>query len=244
MSAVTARVSIDLRNRIVAVLREDRDVRNIGVLADQLEAAIRDADPVAWLRHGEESFVQNVPFGAMWISEKGDPRAFPVYDHPPQPAPSEAVEALRPFAEKADRYNEIPGLIRFNDNVELWQVAGNRGMEIDITVGDLRRAREACSALSAQTQDVAEDAERVKAAFNLGYVIACCNVTNLHDEPGIAHDALRELGVTKAEVKKMGLCDYDAKALREIERARGPNSAVYAAAPAKPALPANSPDQN
>jgi hypothetical protein len=67
-----------------------------------------------------------------------------------------------------------------------------------------------------------------RSEFNHGYVIACCNVTNLHDEPGIAHDTLRELGVTKAEVKRMGLCDYDAKALREIERARGPNSALYA----------------
>ncbi len=86
---------------------------------------------------------------------------------------------------------------------------------------------------SAQVQDVAVDDEHVKAAFNHGYVIACCNVTNLHDEPGIAHDTLRELGISKAEVKRMGLCDYDAKALREIERARGPNSSLYAAAPAK-----------
>ncbi len=92
MSAVTARVSTDLRNRIVAVLREDRDVRNIGALADQLEAAIRSGDPVAWLRHGEETPVQNVPFGAMWISEKGDPRAFPVYDHPPPPVAVKATE--------------------------------------------------------------------------------------------------------------------------------------------------------
>ena len=88
MSAVTTRVSNDLRNRIVAVLRENREVRNIGALADQLEAAIRAAGPVAYLRHGEETPVQNVPFGAMWISDKNDPRAFPVYDCPRQPAPS------------------------------------------------------------------------------------------------------------------------------------------------------------
>jgi hypothetical protein len=94
MSAVTARVSNDLRTRIVAVLREDRDVRNIGALADQLEAAIRDADPVAWLRYGEEKPVQNVPFGAMWISDKDDPRAFPVYDRPEDLTPSVAVKAL------------------------------------------------------------------------------------------------------------------------------------------------------
>ncbi|MEE9983693.1 hypothetical protein [Agrobacterium pusense] len=93
MSAVTARVSNDLRNRIVAVLREDRDVRNIGALADQLEAAIRNVDPVAWLRYGEETPVQNVPFGAMWISDKDDPRAFPVYDRPEDFTPSVAVKA-------------------------------------------------------------------------------------------------------------------------------------------------------
>ncbi|MDH0612318.1 MULTISPECIES: hypothetical protein [unclassified Agrobacterium] len=94
MSAVTTEASNDLRSRIVAVLREDRDVRNIGALADQLEAAIRSAEPVAWLRHGEETPVQNVPFGAMWISDKNDPRAFPVYESPRQPAPSVDVTAL------------------------------------------------------------------------------------------------------------------------------------------------------
>ncbi|WP_460231515.1 hypothetical protein [Agrobacterium radiobacter] len=95
MSAVTTRVSNDLRNRIVAVLRENREVRNIGALADQLEAAIRAAGPVAYLRHGEETPVQNVPFGAMWISDKNDPRAFPVYDCPRQPAPFVAVKVPR-----------------------------------------------------------------------------------------------------------------------------------------------------
>ena len=94
MSAVTPEASNGLRSRIVAVLREDRDVRNIGALADQLETAIRSAEPVAWLRHGEEAPVQNVPFGAMWISDKDDPRSFPVYDCPQQPAPSVAVKAL------------------------------------------------------------------------------------------------------------------------------------------------------
>lgn len=53
-----------------------------------------DAQPVAWLRHGEETFVQNIPFGAMWISDKDDPRAFPVFERAQQPAPSVAVKAL------------------------------------------------------------------------------------------------------------------------------------------------------
>lgn len=104
MSAVTTRVSNDLRNRIVAVLREDRDVRNIGALADQLESAIRGGDPVAWLRHGEETPVQNMPFGAMWISDKDDPRAFPVYDHPPQPAPSVAAKVTSESLEQFTAY--------------------------------------------------------------------------------------------------------------------------------------------
>lgn len=41
--------------------------------------------PVAWLRHGEAVPVQGVPFGAMWISDESDPRAFPVYASPKTP---------------------------------------------------------------------------------------------------------------------------------------------------------------
>ncbi|MCZ7938476.1 hypothetical protein [Agrobacterium salinitolerans] len=61
-----------------------------------LAAATASCDPVAYLRHGEQTFVQNVPFGAMWISDKDDPRAFPVYDRPQEPAPSVAVKAEQP----------------------------------------------------------------------------------------------------------------------------------------------------
>ncbi|MFS2326647.1 hypothetical protein U2P60_14725 [Brucella sp. H1_1004] len=62
--------------------------------------------------------------------------------------------------------------------------------------------------------------EREKKAFKAGYVLACCNVVHQHDEPTIAHDALAELGVTKAEVKAMKLSEFDMKALRIIERDR------------------------
>lgn len=61
---------------------------------DGLAAAKASCDPVAYLRHGEQTFVQNVPFGAMWISDKDDPRAFPVYDRPHEPASSVAAKAL------------------------------------------------------------------------------------------------------------------------------------------------------
>ncbi|APY14280.1 hypothetical protein BKD02_08390 [Brucella sp. 09RB8910] len=59
-----------------------------------------------------------------------------------------------------------------------------------------------------------------KSAFEHGYVLACCNIVNLHDEPTIAHCTLSELGVTRAAVKAMDLSEYDLKALRKIERDR------------------------
>lgn len=62
------------------------------------------------------------------------------------------------------------------------------------------------------------DAER--AAFNRGYLIACCNLANLHNEPCIASDVLLEAGISAAEVKAMDLTEYDMRALREIRRAR------------------------
>lgn len=78
----------------------------------------------------------------------------------------------------------------------------------------------------------AELAEAEAAAeFSRGYLIACCNLVNLHDQPEVAFDVLREMNLTRQQVKAMGLSEYDARALREIEKARGSNS-VYAIDPA------------
>lgn len=49
-------------------------------------------------------------------------------------------EALRPFAEQATVFDDIPGVYRCCDDVELWQKTGWR---IPITVGQLRQARAA-----------------------------------------------------------------------------------------------------
>lgn len=57
--------------------------------------------------------------------------------------------------------------------------------------------------------------------FNMGYAIACANLVNLHDEPGLAADVMIELGVSWPAIKRMGLSDYDMKALRQIKRERG-----------------------
>jgi hypothetical protein len=62
------------------------------------------------------------------------------------------------------------------------------------------------------------DAETL--AFKTGYLLACCNLQNLHDQPGMARDVLGEAGITTADVKAMGLSGYDAKALREIRQCR------------------------
>jgi len=65
---------------------------------------------------------------------------------------------------------------------------------------------------------MSKDAEAL--AFKAGYLIACCNIAHLHDEPGIACDVLAEAGITQADVKAMDLCEYDIKALTEIRRQR------------------------
>lgn len=81
---------------------------------DGLAAATSSCDPVAYLRHGEQTFVQNVPFGAMWISDKDDPRSFPVYDRPQLPAPSVAVKALEWIVQHPEE-----------SNASVWDVAKN-----------------------------------------------------------------------------------------------------------------------
>lgn len=55
-------------------------------------------------------------------------------------------------------------------------------------------------------------------AFTHGYLIAVSNLINLHDEPTIAEDVLRELGETEAVIKRLDLCEYDAKPLRKLFR--------------------------
>lgn len=62
------------------------------------------------------------------------------------------------------------------------------------------------------------DAEKL--AFAHGYLLACCNLVNMHDRPELANDVLGEAGITQAEVQAMGLSEYDAKALAKIREAR------------------------
>jgi hypothetical protein len=56
--------------------------------------------------------------------------------------------------------------------------------------------------------------------FNAGYLIACCNLFNMHNEEGMAADILAEATITEEDVKALGLSEYDAAALVEIRKAR------------------------
>lgn len=53
--------------------------------------------------------------------------------------------------------------------------------------------------------------------FERGYVIACANIANLHNEPTIAADVMAQLGISWTDVKRLGLGEYDMQALRKIK---------------------------
>lgn len=69
-----------------------------------------------------------------------------------------------------------------------------------------------------------------RASFNAGYLIACCNVYNMHNEEGIAADILAEAGITEAEVEAADLSEYDANALVEIRKASSEDPILKGAA--------------
>jgi hypothetical protein len=63
--------------------------------------------------------------------------------------------------------------------------------------------------------------KKLELEFARGYVIACCNLSNLHREPSMARDIFLELGVTKAEIEKMDLSEHDLEAIKEMNEAGG-----------------------
>lgn len=70
--------------------------------------------------------------------------------------------------------------------------------------------------LNAEAQS---EIERIKReAFNRGYLIACCNISHLHNEEGIAADVLTEGDLTESDLSD--LTEYDAKALSKIRSER------------------------
>jgi hypothetical protein len=66
-----------------------------------------------------------------------------------------------------------------------------------------------------------DDDELTNKAFKFGYTLACCTLVHMHDQPGMAKDVLKDIGLTRADTKAMNLTDFDAKLLRKIERSPG-----------------------
>jgi hypothetical protein len=63
--------------------------------------------------------------------------------------------------------------------------------------------------------------KKLEFEFARGYVIACCNLSNLHREPSMAREIFFQLGVTKAEIERMDLSEYDLKAVKKMNEAGG-----------------------
>lgn len=160
-----------VRERIVAVLRENREVRNIGALADELEAALpaqaQGAEPTIYVSRnclnelleaeGSHVALQTLIHRKPLRSGNG----VPLYTAPP--APSVAVKALDDLtlpvagtlfvargAASARAYQEI--------------VSDGDGYFNLVKIEDVSKALEPFrSALSAQVQDVAPKASPVEA---------------------------------------------------------------------------------
>ncbi|KFL89050.1 hypothetical protein AmDm5_1849 [Acetobacter malorum] len=82
-------------------------------------------------------------------------------------------------------------------------------------------AQAALAAAQAEIVRLKEAAQHSKREqFNAGYLLACCNISNMHNEESIASDILAEAGITEEEVKSLDLSEYDATALVKIREAR------------------------
>jgi hypothetical protein len=102
-----------------------------------------------------------------------------------------------------------------NDDVPFYKSVGYRLEEMT----PINAAQAQIAALEAEAVRLREElAESRKKNFNAGYLIACCNLFNMHNEEGMAADILAEATITEEEVKALGLSEYDAAALVEIRK--------------------------
>ena len=96
---------------------------------------------------------------------------------------------------------------------------------ISVTSEPLVRQSDARAKLAEKDAEIARLEESIQHSkrqqFNAGYLLACCNISNMHNAESIASDVLNELGITEDEVKALDLSEYDAKALNKIRKARG-----------------------
>jgi len=71
--------------------------------------------------------------------------------------------------------------------------------------------------LEAENKRLNEALEKAKETeWKRGYLIACCNIQNLHCETTIAEDVLHEAHISQSDVDTMDLAGYDEEALATI----------------------------
>lgn len=123
------------------------------------------------------------------------------------------------------------------------------GMTLDAISADIMRTaldevgKRARSALGASDHPPASSGKALTGkaqgaehkGFTAGYAMACANIVNLHGEDTIAENILAESGITLAEVKALGLTDYDMKPLRALFREIARKQKAHKVRPAPPA---------
>lgn len=67
----------------------------------------------------------------------------------------------------------------------------------------------------------AKPVDQFKAEFKRGYILACCNLINMHGTNTETIDLFQQLGITQDEIAAMDLSEYDLSALTDLETAYG-----------------------
>ena len=57
--------------------------------------------------------------------------------------------------------------------------------------------------------------------FNRGYILACCNIQNILDQPGVGWEAINQLNISQTEIDKLDLSEHDQRTLEKIRLVKG-----------------------
>lgn len=63
--------------------------------------------------------------------------------------------------------------------------------------------------------------EQKETEFNRGYILACCNIQNILDQPGVGWEAINQLNISQTEIDKLDLSERDQKILEKIRLSKG-----------------------
>jgi endo-1,4-beta-D-glucanase Y len=122
-NADLAQISIEYRKKMSAAVAES------GELAAEVERLTKERDEARAGRKLMSS--QGSDTGLMFMGAQAERDAA-------ESSLAEALKALEPFAKEAKYFDEIPGVVRTDDNFEIWQSGNYR---CPINAGHLREAR-------------------------------------------------------------------------------------------------------